>query len=261
MVRIAHVVVLLSVFACSGSSTIEEPAATDEAPPTDQAEVPATAPHEVQPGYFTAAWALWRAPSDEKRIPNPDGEGEVKNYLTNVERARGLQQIAVKEDWSKVKSDEDEGWIKTERIVVGEQVKLATVLDETRIFQKPDAITLIVETKIQPGTVLIVADNDGRFSEVDHPTGKYDSERTWVQTENLVFDETEIEAAKFVRRIMQLREDGKEDAAAEFEDLARGQFAGSKLLALLDRPEPEEVEGGGEGGEPRPTEVRPNKAP
>lgn len=255
MVRFAATaVVLASVIACTGSSTdSSEPVADAVQTPDGEPEIPATEPFEVKPGYFTADWALWRAPTDEKKIPDPDGgEGTVKNYLQNVERGRSLERIAVEGDWSKVRIDDGtEGWIKTDRIVYDDGAKLATVTEDTRKFKRPDLLALEIESKVPAGALIITGKTDGKFVEIDYPTGKYDSDRTWVQADSLVTDDSEIEAARFVRRILQLRADKKTEAAAELEDLARGQFVGSKLLPLLEVTETPE-EAAAEGGSATP---------
>ena len=238
MVRTIATVLFVSLTACTSTTT--EPDGATDAGGAD-AEVPATPPIEVKPGFFTANWALWRAPTDEKQVPNPDGEGTVKNYMMNVERGRSLERIGEQAEWSQVRIDDGtEGWIKTERIVIEDGAKLATVYEDTRMFKRPDLLSLVIEHKVQAGSLIITGKEDGKFVEIDYPTGKYDSERTWVQTENLVFDATDIDAARFVRRILQLRVDGKKEDAAELEDLARGQFVGSKLLPLLDVVEEEQ---------------------
>ena len=81
MVRVAVAIVIVSILACTGGTEPE----VEEEPPVDQV-VPGTEEQpkpavEVKPGFFTAGWALWRAPTDEKKIPNPDGDGTVKNYM------------------------------------------------------------------------------------------------------------------------------------------------------------------------------------
>lgn len=250
MVRFVATAVFLSLVACTGTTSAET--AADQTDKTNEVEIPATPALEVKPGFFTADWALWKAPTDERNIPNPDGEGTVKNYMMNVERGRSLERTGEQGDWSKVKIDDGtEGWIKTERIVIDDGARLATVVEETRMYKRPDLLALVIEKKVPAGALIIAASADGKFTEIDYPTGKYDSERTWVETTALVTDSAEIEASRFIRRILQLRADDKKDAAAEFEDLARGQFVGSKLLPLLDVPDtPEEsVEGAPTDGE------------
>ncbi len=253
MVRLAVAIVIISVLACTGGTADPEP--TPEADSTDEAPdevVPGTAEISEQPGYFTAAWALWHAPTDEREIPDPDGDGTIKNYMLNVDRGRPLTKIGESGDWAQVRLEDDtEGWIKSERIVVGDRPGLATVHGEERMFKRPELLALVIDEKIPPGSLLITSDTDGKFTRVDVPTGKYDSEETWVLTENLVTDDKEIEAAKIIRRVMQLRED-EDDGAKELAELARGQFADSPLIELLAEPEPEE---------PAQAEIRPDPAP
>lgn len=235
MVRFAAAAVFVSAIACTGTPSDTDPVADEATTPSDEAEIPATPPLEVKPGFFTADWALWRAPSDERNIPNPDGEGTIKNYMLNVERGRSLERIGEDGAWSQVRIDDGtEGWIKTERIVTDDGTTLATVTADTRMFKRADLLALEIDKKVPAGSLIITGPTEGKFTEVDYPTGKYESTRTWVQGKDLVKDASEIEAARFVRRILQLRADKKTEAAAELEDLARGQFVGSKLLPLLD---------------------------
>ena len=170
----------------------------------------------------------------------------------NIERARPLERIGEEGEWSQVRiEDGTEGWIKTERIVVDDTVRIATVVAESKRFKRPELLALVIGEKVPAGAILIAAKTDGKFTEIDVQTDKYASERTWVLTEDLVFDPNMIEAAKIIDRVMQLREKDK-DGAAQLEELARSQFAGSPLLALLDvveEPEPAPEEGEEVAGE------------
>ncbi|MBX2803552.1 MAG: SH3 domain-containing protein [Myxococcales bacterium] len=246
MMRAAFVV-LAAILACTGSDPVPEQP-TDEVPETPEAPEPAP----VVPAFATAGWAIWKAPTDDKNIPDPDGgEGTVKNYITNVARGDRMDRTEVGDGWVKVKvEDGTEGWIKADRVVEAENGRLATVVAESKMFDRPDLIALDINKKLPAAAFLIVAESEGKFSKVNYPTGKYSAEDTWALTANLEFDTQEVEAAKIIARIMELREKGDTDGAAQLEDLARGQFVGSKLLAVLDVVEVPEEEGGDEGEAP-----------
>ena len=53
---------------------------------------------------------------------------------------------------------------------------------------------------------------DGKFTEIDYPTTKYGSARTWVQTKDLVTEPTDIEGRAVCGAILQLRADKKTEA-------------------------------------------------
>ena len=244
--------IIVTVIACTGGTSGPEEAPVEGE--NAEAEVPPTPTIEVKPGFATAGWAIWRAPTDEKKVPNPDGEGTVKNYMLNVERGRPLERIGEQGEWSQVRlEDGTEGWIKSERIVIEDGAKLATATAEARMFKRPELLALVIDKKLPPGQLLITAGTEGKFTVVDYPTGKYETQKMWVLTENLVFDSTEIEAAQVIQRVLKLRE-SDEAGAADLEDLARGQFPDSKLLPLLEVVEEPPEEG---GDEERPAEVRP----
>ena len=252
MVRIAAALVILAGTACSGGQDSKSESPTDAPAATDDAVVtaePEPEPVEVLPGFLTGNYAIWKQPTSDRKIPNPDGEGTVTNWMANLERGMELERVDLSGDegeWSKIKIADKEGWILTERILTGEDLKLGVVVEETQKFKRPEVLALDIDKRIPAGALLIVGKTEGKFVEVNHPTGVYDSEIAWARTKDVMTDATEVEAAKVVTRILQLREKDA-DGAAQLEKLAREEFSSSKLLSLLDVVE--EAEGEGEEGD------------
>ncbi|HHO50276.1 MAG TPA: SH3 domain-containing protein [Deltaproteobacteria bacterium] len=234
--------VLVTLFACQGGEP-QTPDPTDAPKPTPEAPAPEPEPEPTE-GYVIGQTSLRKVPSEDKKIDNPDGDGKVSNWIVTLERGELVSIIGDEGEWSNVRTSEGkEGWFKTERMVPGTS-KPAVLFEPGKLFKRPDLLALNTDKKLPAGTVIFALRENERFTEVDYPRSAYSSLKGWALTEDLVFDETEVEAAKIIARIMHLREKG-DDSADQLEELVRSQFGGSKLLPLLDDAE----EPGGEGDE------------
>lgn len=240
------VLVLAALFACQG----EEPQAPADAPdPAPAHEEPAPEPQpETKEGFVIGQTSLRKVASEDKKIDNPDGDGKVSNWIVTLERGEQVTVLGEEGDWSNVRTSEGkEGWFKTERMVPG-TAKPAVLFEPGKLFKRPDLLSLNTDKKLPAGTVIFALEENDKFTEVDYPRSAYSSLKGWAMTSDLSFDETEVEAAKIIARIMHLREKDA-DSAAQLEELVRTQFSSSKLLPLLDVEEEEPEGGEGEGAE------------
>jgi SH3-like domain-containing protein len=225
-----------SLMGCLGGEEVVTPP-TPAPAPTDVepvAEEPAPAPTE---GYIVGLTSLRKTPSDDKKIPDPEKpEKQISNYVAGASFNRGelVTLLGTQDDWSNVRaSDGKEGWIKTNRVVTGPDVKIATLYTEGKIFQRPDLLALDSTKKIEPGSLVFMLEEKDQFASVNYSG----STTGWTLKNELIFEQSEVEAAKLISKIRQMRADN-DAGAAKMEELARSQFAGSQLLTLLDTAPP-----------------------
>ena len=111
---------LANLMACMGGST-ETPEPNPVAP--NPAEQPAPAPEEVpaaaSEAFVVGQTMLRKAPTDDKKIPDPaGGEKPISNYVTSLNRGELVSILGADGEWSNVRaSDNSEGWIRTNRFV------------------------------------------------------------------------------------------------------------------------------------------------
>ena len=184
---------------------------------------------------MTAAAALKREPNDKDKVVDPKKGKEVGNWLTQLERGEQVTALVAQDDWIQVKASDDTtiGWTKAANILLASGRSLATVLEDTKMFNRPDFASLIAGKPLPIGTLLFVTNSKGAFSEVNY-TG---ASKAWVQSDKLSVDPKEIEACRLVNKARWLEDEKnkKKDAAKakEFWDLARANFADTKLLQAL----------------------------
>jgi hypothetical protein len=175
-----------------------------------------------------------RQPTEARLVQSPGKKAKQGNYLATLYRGEAVWVRADKEGWLDVTlSDESHGWVKKDGLLMGPALKLATVLNRTRLFSRPDLLALLGGRTVEPGTLLIVLRDKDQFSEVNH-NGQ---QTAWVLSALLVQEPQEVDAAKLVHRarLLQERKDGAADAVIE---LLRGQFGGTRLMAALNALQP-----------------------
>jgi SH3-like domain-containing protein len=190
-------------------------------------------PEAPTEGYVVGLTSLRKTPSDDKKVPDPENpDKQISNYVPGASFNRGelVTLLGEQGEWSNVRaSDGKEGWLKTNRIVKGADLKIGTLYTEGKIFQRPDLLALDSTKKIDPGSLVFMVEEKDQFASVNY-TG---STTGWTLKTDLVFEQSEVEAAKLISKIRQLRADN-DAGAPKMEELARSQFAGSQLLTLLD---------------------------
>lgn len=247
----ASVPVLFGLFGCPFLMTKEEPTEGDAAHAPSEVEAAAPAapePAEPQAGFVLGVTTLRKIASDDRKMPDPaGGDKQVSNWVATLYRGEEVSILGAEGEWSNVRaSDDSEGWIHTDRMVVGADTKVGTLFDEGKVFARPDLLALEADRTVEAGALVFVVDEKEQFSQVDYPRSGFNSAKAWTLTSGLVFDANEVAAAKLIAKVRHLR--SQNDASAkQLEDLARSQFGSSRLIALLDQPI-EGVEGEGEGG-------------
>ena len=243
----------IAVVACSGGNGQSEPVAEGSASDAagEVVEAPAAEPKD---GFANSTTYLRKFPTTDKRIDDPDNPGKrIGTYVATVYRGNALSVVETQEEFVRVLLEDgsgNEGWLQSKRVTTADAAKLATIKEEVRTFSRPDLLSINTsdESKLKPGSVLIVLQEQGKFFEVDYPRSQWSSDETYVLAENLVMNEDDIAAAQLITKALYMRDDDPEKAKPIIE-LAREQFAGNSLLTLLDPPEAEvvPVEGGEEG--------------
>lgn len=239
--------VLFNLVACLSGSTesggpTPSPAPTEAEPAAAQPE-PEAAP---QAGFVIGVTTLRKIASDERKMDDPAGNGkQVSNWVATLYRGEEVSIVGSEGEWSNVKaSDDSEGWIHTDRMVVGADTKIGTLYDEGKTFARPDLLAMDADKTIEAGSLVFVLDEKEQFSQVDFPRSGFSSAKAWTLTSALVFDPNEVAAAKLIMKVRHLRAQ-KDASAKQLEELARSQFGSSRLISLLDQPI-EGVEGEGE---------------
>jgi SH3-like domain-containing protein len=223
--------------------------------PTPNATPSPEPPTEAAPtaGYVVGKTTVRKIASDDRKIADPaGGDKQVSNYVTALNRGEKVDITGNDGDWTHIKaSDGSDGWLKTNRLVVeDEKTKVATLFAEGKVFDRPDLLALAADRKIEAGSLVFVLSEKDQFSEVDYPKTAVSDVHAWALSSDLTTDPNEVEAAKLIAKVRELRADN-DPAAKQMEDLARSQYSNSKLLSLLDQPvEATPPDGATDGGTP-----------
>jgi SH3-like domain-containing protein len=220
---------------CFGGGDSSETPGTPE--PT-AAPAPAPEPAAATEGYVVGKTTLRKVASDERKIDDPNGgDKQVSNYVTALNRGEKVEVLGNDGDWTHIKaSDGSDGWLKTNRLVLAdENTQVATLFTDGKVFDRPDLLALATDRKMEPGSLVFVISTKDQFSEVNYPKTSVADVHAWALTSDLVTDPNEVEAAKIIAKVKELRA-ANDPGAKQMEDLARSQYATSKLLSLLDQP-------------------------
>lgn len=239
-----------------GSEETPEPAGDAPAPAPEAEPEPAAEPSAA---YLVGRTTLRKVSKDDKKVDDPNNPGkQMSNYVTALSRGERVDVLGTEADWTHVKlSDGQDGWLHGNRlVVVGPDTQVATLYEDGKVFTRPDLLALEADKKIEPGSLLFVLQTKDQFAEVDYPKSGTSSGKAWTLANALVTDANEVEAAKLIMKVRQMRADN-DPGAPQMEELARSQFGTSKLIALLDVAPPEAPP----EGEGAPTDEVPPPAP
>ena len=228
---------VLVVAACDNKKPDAPPAAVTP-PANPQAAAPAAAP-AVAPaaaaksdaGYVIYTTVLKREASDKPKVDDPSGKGKPQaNWLATLYRGERVTVGKEEGDYIQAKtSGEVEGWVKKASLLIAPDVTEATVLEAADAFDRPDLLALNSKKKINPGTLLFVVKNRDQFSEVN-ATG---TATVWVLNGRISTDTNEIAVAKLLAKARSLKDSKKEDAMG-LVNLAKSNFASTKLVAVME---------------------------
>ncbi len=229
---------VLALTACAKEATdqpVTPPPPTAVAPTGDTAAAPP--PAGDQPAFVTSVTSVKREPNEEKKVTDPQTNKQVSNWIATLHRGEQVTLVKQEGPWAQVKtSAEAVGWVKSDSLMPAEGVTLATVLEDTKTFSRPDFSALNAAKTFVPGTLLFVTKTKDPFSEVNY----VGEAKLWVMSDKLTTDTNEVEASRLVSKARWL-EERKDPSAAQFWDLAKSSFAQTKLVQLV---------GGGAAGEP-----------
>lgn len=205
--------------------------------------------------WVIGSTALRRAPTDDKRIEDPEGKKDkpVPNFVTLLDRGAAVSYAgsAPKEDdaWVEVVlSGGQQGFIKVDKILPADEWKPRAVVEDTRRFTRPTYVALEAD-RISGGGLLFVGEGLGDFIAVDWPASQYGSRQSWALKSELPEpSEAEAEAAVMLTRILNLK-DQKDVQWKELAKLANEQWPDSAVLKA-HLPDPDAPEGEGEGEAP-----------
>ncbi len=205
-----------------------------ETTPTPSDVAPKVAEEQNPELAFVASPSpLRREPTDDTKVGDVnDPTKKVTNFLTTLQRGETVQVFRVEKEWARIKaSDESPGWIKKDALVPAEGVSLATVLEPTKTFNRPDLVALIPNRLLEPATLLLITKTKEQFSEVNVKG----QQTTWILSESLAIDVDEVGAAKLLSKAKSLQEK-KDPGANELLDLAKSKFSNTKLIQKLTAP-------------------------
>ena len=179
---------------------------------------------------MNAVATLRRAPTEAAKVPGKPGLKELSNYLATLHRGEKVAVLETREDFDRVRtSDDTEGWMKRTSLLEVEGVTEATVLTAADVFDRPDLLAANAKRKIEPGTLVLVVKARPPFSEVN-VSGSQDA---WVLTERLETSVKEVSVAKLIEKARYLVHNNRKDEALQILALARQQFDGAALVAIL----------------------------
>ena len=190
----------------------------------------------VGAGFVTQTVLVRREASDAREIDGPAKKKKVANWMATLYRGEQVEVLSSQDPWLHLRlSDGKEGFAKSESVVTG-SVELATVFERVKTFTRPDLLALNAAKQLEPGALLFVLRAKDQFSEVNVGGAAH----VWVLSDVLIKDAKEVEAAKLINRSRALKE---RPAANEAEsqaplELAKSQFASTKLVQILLMPQP-----------------------
>lgn len=233
-------IAVLSLILAACSSKEAAPEAPSEPPKIIQGADPADAPApEPEPelvgeAYVTVTTSMRKTPNNDMKVPDPERPGKkMSNWVALLDVGEQVTiQARENEEWSKARaSDDTEGFLKNRFLIAADEASLATVLEEVKIFNRPDLLALNASRTLEPGTLVFKVSEKDQFSEL-----RIGSRTEWVLTEKLVLDGQEVEAAKLLAKARRLREKG-DDGYEPLLELLKGQFAETKLVAYVEEQE------------------------
>lgn len=181
--------------------------------------------------FITGVTQVRKEATDAKDVTDEASKKKkVPNWLATLYRGEQVTVVANRNDWLQVQtSDEKTGWVKSDSVVLG--TEMATVLDKTKIFTRPDLLALNGAKQIEPGSLLFVQRAKDQFSEVNFGG----TATAWVLTDVLTKAPNEVDAAKLLHKARLLK-DKNDPAADSLLDLAKTHFASTKLVQALLLP-------------------------
>jgi SH3-like domain-containing protein len=225
----------LAVVGCNKDKDAKDTPTIEATPAPDTAASAANtlAPSEARPSqageqaFVTGVTAVRRANSDDKQVDDPKKPGKkLSNYITTLHRGEQVQVLSVEGDWAQVRSsDEKEGWTKKDALLPSQGVTMATTLDETKTFDRPDLLALNAKRKVAAGALVYAMRAKDQFSEVNLGG----SSTAWVLTSALVSEQREVDAAKLLNKARWLT-DHKDASAADLMDLAKKEYGDTKVM-------------------------------
>ena len=185
---------------------------------------------------ITAVTSLRKVAGDEKKVIDPKGspDKKVSNWIATLYRGEEVTVRGEEGDWLSVRaSDDSEGWVRKAATLPLKELGLATTFGDLKTFRRPDISTLDSKRVIKPRTVLFVVEAKDKFSRVNYPHSDFVSRDTWILTEEISTAGKEYEAAKILGKVAYLK--SRKDASAdELYNLAKDQFAGTRVLATIE---------------------------
>ncbi len=230
----------LILAACSSKERAPEDAAAppkitqgtdvpEEAEPAPEAE-----PEFLGEAYVTVVTSMRKTPSGDMKVPDPDKPGKkMSNWVALLDVGEQVTIVSGEnEDWSKARaSDDSEGFLRNRYLLSADEATLATVLEEAKIFNRPDLLALNASRTLEPGTLVFKLSEKDQFSEL-----RIGSRTEWALTEKLVTAEKEVEAAKLLAKARRLREKN-DDGYAPLMELLKSQFADTQIEAYINEQE------------------------
>ena len=185
-------------------------------------------------GFILATTSLRREPTTEKRVPKPGGPSDslISNWKATLVRGSEVRLLAAKEAWHQIEILGGEiGWVQESSLAQANEVKIATLLQETRTFQRPD-LTRLAGHRLPLGTIVFVVREKEQFSLINHPRGLYNSSETWILSNRLTLAKDEVAMARALAKLPGLL--AKDQAAAqEIVTLLKDQYPQTTLLPVL----------------------------
>ncbi|MEL6547067.1 MAG: SH3 domain-containing protein [Myxococcota bacterium] len=239
--RSAVLASILLFFACTDSTPAPEPTneppkiaqgTDDDAPEAEP--LPDPEPEPLGEAYVTVVTSMRKVPDTAYKVANPDKPGKkMSNWVATLHAGETVTVESQENDeWSKSRaSDDSEGFLQSKHLVSVSESSIATLLEDTKVFNRPDLLALNASRTLEPGTLVFKLQEKDQFSEI---RAGYRSE--WILTEKLVSDEKEVEAAKLLAKARWL-EEKKDDAYAPLMDLLKTQFSETKVVGYVDEQE------------------------
>lgn len=245
----------LGATACSDNTPPPEPpaeppriktATEEEAEPAPEPEAIADDAAVAMGNHYVTTVVIMRraATTDRKVASEDDPEKKVSNYLATLHTGEEVEVMDLEEDWGRIRaSDDTEGYVQTKYLLPASESEPLTVLEDAKIFRRPDLLTLNSSRTVEPASLLFKLETKEQFTKV-----KNGYREDWILTEKTVNDGTELEATKLLAKARWMKEK-KDDGYEPLMELIESQFGETEVLKLTKAKLAEEEAAAAEEGE------------
>jgi hypothetical protein len=208
-------------------------AVIDAGPVVTPAPIVASSPAPLAFAYVSRTTVINREPSEQGKVD--DHGKQVANWLATLARGEFVTPLERTEGaYVRVRMSNDvEGWLKKDTILLDPEVVPATVLEDVEVFDRPESVAVNTKLQIKCGTLVFSLRQSQQFTQVNVPG----MNPVWVQTNRLSTDANEVGVARLLSRSRELVASTSGDGA-DLLQLAKDTYRLARLNSAAEELAP-----------------------